>query len=68
MTDYRISGTITGTDGSATEFAFIAEHGGYSQWGGSQQELGERVEYLDAMADALAENTDYYQQAERGIE
>lgn len=47
---------------------FVNEAGAWSQWGGTREEMAERVQYVDAMAEALAANTDYYQQAERAVE
>lgn len=58
-----ISGKIT-IDGVETEFEFDASNGSWSQWGGTTEELGARVEYLDAMEQGLSEHSDYYGQPE----
>lgn len=56
-----ISGKIN-INGVETEFEFDASNGSWSQWGGTTEELGERVEYLEAMERGLSEDTDYYSQ------
>lgn len=63
-----MAATIKGSieiDGVTTEFVFHAEYGSWSQWGGTTEELGERVEYLEAMERGLAEDTDYFRQDEQ---
>jgi hypothetical protein len=63
MAKFTIKGTITGSDGTETEFLLHPDLGSWSQWGPVPQEaLGERVEYLDAMQQGLSENSDYYSQ------
>lgn len=49
-------------DGVETEFVFDAGNGSWQQWGGTREELGARVEYLEAMERGLAEDTDYFSQ------
>ena len=58
-----ISGKIN-INGVETEFEFDADNGSWSQWGGTVEQLGARVEYLEAMERGLAEDTDYYNQPE----
>lgn len=62
-TQYTISGVIEGSDGSKSEFILHPDVGNWSQWGETTEKLGDRVEYLDAMASGLSENSDYYDQA-----
>lgn len=49
----RISGKIT-IDGKDSEFS-IGVDGGYQQWGADRQLLGERVDLMQGMAEALME-------------
>jgi hypothetical protein len=63
-TQYTITGVIEGSDGSRSEFMMLTGAGSWNQWGPvTKEQLGERVEYLDAMASGLEENSDYYDQA-----
>lgn len=59
----EISGKIT-INGVESDFTFHSEIGSWSQWGGTTEELGARVEYLDAMERGLIEHSDYYSQSE----
>lgn len=61
----EITGKIN-IDGVETEFIFHPDHGSWSQWGGNTEQLGARVDYLDAMARGLFEDTDYYEQDNDG--
>jgi hypothetical protein len=65
MSRVQIHGTIK-IDGVETQFVFHADHGSWEQWGAgaSREELGERVQYLEAMSTGLAEDSDYYNQPE----
>lgn len=63
-TQYTITGVIEGSDGSRSEFLLMATNGGWNQWGPiSKEQLGDRVEYLDAIQNGLEEHSDYYDQA-----
>ncbi|HEX6685548.1 MAG TPA: hypothetical protein VF062_22425 [Candidatus Limnocylindrales bacterium] len=51
----RITGTITLTDGSTSEFS-IATDGGWQQWGAEPFRLAETVDALEALTRALFED------------
>ena len=58
----EIKGTIT-IDGVATAFLFVPD-GGYTQWGGTTEQLGNALEYVTAMEEGLSQNSDYFSEAE----
>lgn len=64
----EIKGTIE-IDGLVTEFSINTQlasgSGSWIQWAGTRDQLGARVDYLEAMAGALATETDFFQLEEK---
>jgi hypothetical protein len=50
-----ITGKITLSDGSETEFSITAEVG-WQQWGNIPEKLGDTVDLMDALADAACDH------------
>lgn len=56
MSDFKLTGRITpASGGTSTEFV-INDDGGWQQWGGTTEELGNNVDFLEGLAALVMEH------------